>query len=208
MADTHHNHTPMSNVRICTERGCPALGEYPCSYSDRDGVSCPTAWCKAHIRLFRSEKYCRRHASTVAAMRALSPPAEELPPLPPIGKRWASLLRWMTKELDEPIRDLMDRRRPDAGELIVATGGIEAADAPRGTWTWQWASQPTPAVVISVDEANDDLVVVAVNGQVVHTEKPPWIVHRQEGEEVEAGTDARERESYVHRIVASISGAL
>jgi hypothetical protein len=199
--------------RICTERGCVAIAEYPCSYSDRNGVTCPTAWCKAHIRLFRSEKYCRRHASTVAALRALSQQPGELHDLPPVEKRWASLLRWMTKELDEPIRDLMDRRRPLAQEPLTATGDVQLAEGSRGTWTWRWGSgegadRDAPVVTISVDEASDDVVVVTVNNQVVHSEKPPWILHRQQGESVDPATDASEREGFVHRIVSSIAAVI
>jgi hypothetical protein len=176
-------------------------------------MSCSTKWCDAHIRLFGEGRYCRRHASTVAALKSFTAPTEQLPPLPPLGNRWASLLRWMTKELDGPIRELLEKRGFGDDDTLIASGRIDAADASRGTWTWRWSAVdggevPRLTVTLSGSEESEDQVEVSVNDRTVNRETPPWVAHRKAGRVVDASTDARERLDYLNRIMAGIASAL
>lgn len=184
-----------------------------CDYTDREGTSCSTKWCDAHIRLFGDQRYCRRHASTVAALKSMNPPGTALPPLPLLQNRWASLLRWMTKELDAPIRGLLEQHGFGDDDTLVASGRIDMASGTEGTWTWRWSTlqggdEPRLTVTLSGSEASADQIEVTVNDKAVNCETPPWVAHRQAGTVVDSRTDARERRDYMNRITASIAAAL
>lgn len=194
----------------CTESTCTTSGSIPCDYTDRAGVGCGTAWCEEHIRLFGGKNYCRRHASTVAALARLPAANGAPPPLPPVKNRGASLLRWMLKDLDSPIQELIQRRRPTAGEL-QSSGCTVGDGSALSTWIWRWHADGGRSELIismSVEEQADDLVSMYVNDELVYREKPPWIRHHQNGEQVDRTTDAWERREYEKAIIESISAAL
>jgi len=52
----------------CRERGCEVPGFIACAYIDGRGRSCETRWCSHHAHKVGAKSYCRRHASTVAAL--------------------------------------------------------------------------------------------------------------------------------------------
>jgi len=143
----------------------------------------------------------------------LTAPDEQLPPLPPLGNRWASLLRWMTKELDGPIRKLLEERGFSDEDTLIASGRIEPPNSSAGTWTWRWSAVdggdvPRLTVMLSASEESADQIEVSVNDKSVNLETPPWVAHRRQGRVVDTRTDARERLDYVNRITASIASAL
>jgi hypothetical protein len=119
----------------------------------------------------------------------------------------------MTKELDQPIRDLIEKHGFADDDTLIASGRMDMPDASRGTWTWRWSAidggeQPRLTVTLSGSEASSDEIEVRVNDRAVNIETPPWVAHRQAGKVVDARTDARERMDYLNRITASIALAL
>ena len=192
----------------CTEKGCSAGATNVCSYTDRNGRSCGTAWCEAHVRLLGGEAYCRRHASTLAALRTLGTPIDENAQLPALDNRGASLLRWMAKDLDATIRELLTQRAPAFGDDLSARGSTQT-ESGRSIWTWNWKDDRSGMVTLAVDEARDDTVDVLVNGTKVFSEKPPWVNHHQKGEfNVDPIMDSHERQAYTRQIINAIAAAL
>ena len=99
---------PSGRVR-CTEQGCHQSVAIRCVYADRRQRVCGTTWCIRHGAMFNDSAYCRRHASTVAA---LSNGFYQLA-LPDLDNRAPSLVGWMSGELDAPIRVALRASAPD-----------------------------------------------------------------------------------------------
>lgn len=195
----------------CTERNCSAGGEHVCVYIDRYGDGCRTSWCQQHIRLLAGDYFCRRHAGTIAALNRLPTSTGETPPHPPLHNRGASLLRWMLKELDAPMRELLTKNA-GAGAIITTGRTYEDRDPAQRAWAWFWQRQgggvPGVTVIMSVEEEADDYVVVHVDDHMVLREKPPWIGHHQNDETVDPAIDAWERREYEKEIIERVSDAL
>ena len=106
---------PSGRVR-CTEQGCHQSVAIRCVYADRRQRVCGTTWCIRHGAMFNDSAYCRRHASTVAA---LSNGFYQLA-LPDLDNRAPSLVGWMSGELDAPIRVALRASAPDGDTTLVA----------------------------------------------------------------------------------------
>lgn len=133
--------------------------------------------------------------------------------MPPLENRGASLLRWMMKQLDAPIRELLAQRPAAMSESMTSGGATEVKDS-HSIWGWNWSAvrannETACTVTLEVDEAKDDVVSVRVNGNQLLSQKPPWIAHHQRGEfNVDPVLDTHERQDYERMIITTIASAL
>ncbi|MBJ7608392.1 MAG: hypothetical protein JF887_03025 [Candidatus Dormibacteraeota bacterium] len=135
--------------------------------------------------------------------------AEPVAGLPDLDNRAPSLVGWIGRDLDAPIRELFLR--------IAPTGGVVVADPVRllltpggGTrrWAKTWKIVDDTAILnrvaIEVDESDDSSVCARVDTELIGQGVPPWIEHRRAGEQVDAATDASERRAFSGAMARSI----
>jgi hypothetical protein len=194
----------------CREAGCEALGTIRCAYADSRGRACGTSWCARHAQTVGDGRYCRRHASTVAALsgRALDPRA-----LPPVDHRGASLVNWICTEGFSTLHAaVLSGARP--GEIVFEDRSVNVvrfADG-RRRWErgWRIANRVGIAcrVIICVYESDDALVSLEVGDEAVAVGVPPWVTRRRAGQEVAAEVDAGDRAQFYRFLDRHIRRAL
>jgi hypothetical protein len=190
----------------CNSSGCRRRDGIQCSYVDKRSRRCPTAWCPNHVAAVAGIAYCRRHASTMAAIEG----SEVVAGLPDLDNRAPSLVGWMGTELDAPIRDLFSRIVPRSGATLVA-GPVRLVLTPGGStrrWSKTWKLVDRAAVLssvsVDVDELDDCHVSARVDGEVIGRGVPPWIGKRLAGIEVDATAAAADRNEFAAAMARSI----
>jgi hypothetical protein len=177
-----------------------------CSYVDRRQRQCPTAWCEQHCHLVFNANYCRRHAGVIAALGANF---GELV-LPDLDNRAPSLASWVARDLDGPIRTLLQTAFP--GESMNVTGVVSGGAWRERTWGCSWKIISPLGVDCSVSvtvlEADDGAVRAAFDGKEILEIVPPWIEARRQGVTIEAETDTEERRRFYERILEALEDAL
>ena len=179
----------------CTEQHCSSRAGVHCSYVDRRGRMCTTAWCRDHRSLVEGAVYCRRHASTMTALggRAVVPAS-----LPDVDFRGASLVQWIGTDLDPGIRDLLSTHSGPGDTLIADTvvSGINDRELGR-RWERGWRLLANTGiklkVTVHVREDDDATIHIQINGMPVLQGIPPWISRRRKGLTVSDEVDAAER---------------
>lgn len=186
--------------------GCRRRDGMRCSYVDKRGRSCPTAWCADHAVLVGGLPFCRRHASTMIALDG----AEAVAGLPDLDNRAPSLVGWMGKELDASIRDLLHRVAPNHNAAVI-TDPVRFVLTPGGQsrrWAKAWKTLDDTSIVnrvsVEVDERDDCEVCARVDAALVGKGVPPWIERRRAGVRVDAATDASERREFTEAVARSI----
>lgn len=191
--------------RPCSEVGCSAANGAPCSYKDRRGHACPTAWCPDHQAVVNGLCYCRRHANTLDAVGTAT---EQGFGLPDVTNRVPTLVRWIGLHIDESVHLLLESLRLKHERYSrIAVHPIRKVDGKiRWETTWQLYDHTGPVMKVSVEvnETEPTLVVVRVGQQSVYSEIPPWIMHRERHEEIDPEIDAREREVFYHYMLEAI----
>ena len=181
--------------QACTEQDCPKTSAVACSYVDRRGRNCTTAWCAEHRTEVEGFVYCRRHASTMTALggRAVVPTS-----LPDVDFRGASLVQWVGRDLDPGIRQLL-QSHAKAGDTLIAdqvVSGINDRELGR-RWERGWRLLANTGiklkVTVYVREDDDATVYIQINGVPVLQGIPPWIARRRKGLMVSDQVDAAER---------------
>ena len=190
----------------CREGGCSTPGSLRCAYVDSRGHACATRWCHRHLRMVGSTGYCRRHASTVAALggKAHDPRA-----LPFVDYRGASLVNWVCTEGHEALRGAVAAglRR---GEVIFDDRTVNVVRLANGSRRWEqgWRigdrTGLTGRVQICVDEGDDALISVEVGTSVVAVAVPPWITRRRAKQEVSPRLDASDRAQFYGFLIRQI----
>jgi hypothetical protein len=190
----------------CHMTGCRGRDGTQCSYVDKRGRSCPTSWCPEHEALVGGLPFCRRHASTMAALDG----AEAIAGLPDLDNRAPSLVGWMGRELDASIRDLLHSVAPNDSAAVI-TDPVRLLLTPGGQsrrWAKAWKILDDTSVVsrvsVEVDEHDDCEISARVNTDLIGMGVPPWIEHRRAGVEVDAATDAAERIAFSAAMARSI----
>lgn len=191
---------------FCRERGCEVPGFIECAYVDGRGRSCGTRWCSHHAHKVGPKSYCRRHASTVAALggKAHDPRA-----LPFVDYRGASLVNWVCTEGHEALRGAVAAglRR---GEVIFDDRTVNVVRLANGSRRWEqgWRigdrTGLTGRVQICVDEGDDALISVEVGTSVVAVAVPPWITRRRAKQEVSPRLDASDRAQFYGFLIRQI----
>ncbi|MGH7722329.1 MAG: hypothetical protein ACRENL_05770 [Candidatus Dormibacteria bacterium] len=193
-------------ARLCSEPGCPALDAVPCAYVDRRQRRCPTAWCSVHARIAFGAIHCRRHAGIVEALGQ-----DQLgEPMPDLDNRAPSLANWVGRDLDAPIRTLLETHFP--GRTMNAGPVVSSGSWRERSWGRSWkliSPQGVDASVsVSVAEADDGVVKVSYDGKVLAELIPPWIEDRRRGAAPDPETDRQERQQYYAGIVERLEAAM
>ncbi len=196
-----------SNAPVCFAPGCGVDQVLRCSYVDRRQRHCPTTWCGTHRRAFLSMVYCRRHVSVVAALKDDPGISRSMPDL---ENRAPSLANWVGRDLDAPIRALLETHF--AGQRTNDSQLVSGGSRRERTWGRSWkliSSQGVDlSVTMTVPEANDSVVRITYDGKVVSEQTPPWIEDRRAGKATEFAADLEGRRAFYGRIVDGLDAAM
>ncbi|MGO8685820.1 MAG: hypothetical protein ACLQT7_01355 [Candidatus Dormibacteria bacterium] len=194
----------------CQTRGCTVPGSLECAYVDSRGHSCGTRWCPRHLQRVGNAGYCRRHASTVAALGAR---ADDPRALPPVAYRGASLVSWICTEGHALLHEAVTSGlRP--GEVVFPEHSVNVARGEGGRRRWKrgWRigdrGGMTGKVLICVDESDDALVFLQVDERVVAAGVPPWVTRRRAQQRVTPAVDEADRTQFYGFLVDQIRRAL
>lgn len=150
--------------------------------------------------------FCRRHASTMTSIEG----SEIVAGLPDVDNRAPSLVGWVGRELDAPIREVFAQIAPTATATLVAEPVrlVLTPAGPTHRWTKTWKVIDNGAirsrVSIEVDEADDCDVAVRVDSELIGHGVPPWIEHRRAGERVLPAVDVAERRDFAAAMARSV----
>jgi hypothetical protein len=194
----------------CRERGCTAPTSAKCAYVDGRGRSCDTTWCHRHLHKIGAEGYCRRHASTVAALggKAKDPRA-----LPAVDHRGASLVNWICIEGYSALHGAVASALK-TGEVTFEDRTVNVVRQSDGSRRWErgWRigdrSGLKSKVLLCVDESDDALVLLAVDDRVIAVAVPPWITRRRANQAVTPALDASDRTQFYGFLFGHIQSAL
>ena len=195
----------------CMHPGCARTVTIRCVYADRRQRVCGTTWCIRHGAMFDDSAYCRRHASTVAA---LSNGFYQLA-LPDLENRAPSLVGWMSEELDVSIREALraSARSRDA-TLVMDPVRLtySVGTATRRCWSRAWKLVDHLGVVrqvsIEVEEESQDVVALRVDNDLIGRSTPPWIERRQMVAAVSPDEDAESRNAFNLALARSVQAFL
>lgn len=197
---------PLGGQDRCDAAGCGHQTGVRCNYVDKRNRPCATSWCAEHWVIAQGKPYCRRHATTIEAIGG----AEQVGGLPDVDNRAPALCGWLSRELDEPIREILVRVAPDEGATLV-TDPVRLVISPgvggrRWQRTWKLVDHASVLnrVSIEVDEKEDTVVAARVDTDLIGQGVPPWIEARLEGRAVDRETDAAERRRFRDAMVQSI----
>lgn len=201
---------PIPAVARCGESGCNAHALELCAYVDSHGHACRTHWCGQHGALIGGLRYCRRHAGTMGALgsKANNPRA-----LPDVDYRGASLVRWLFRDLDPTLTDLLEKRS-DASDHLLRDSEVSVARDESGARRWEMGWKLASPAGISVrvtlvaEEADDSIVFVRVGDEVVARGTPPWIEARRRGEHLSDEEDHERRRQFYEFIGDYLDSAL
>ena len=198
----------MPDDLTCAATGCGATTVVACSYVDRRGRACPTAWCPDHVEVAEDRPYCRRHAGVIRA-RLADPEGSVLPDL---ESRAPGLIEWLARDLAEGIEAAL--MATGAGDSVASESvhTVHQARARERTWERSWRLCRHTGVVhrvcLQVAEARDTEVVVIVDRHEVAQLTPPWIAARLAGEALSPDEDARRRAEFHDVVLAAVRRGL
>jgi len=179
-----------------------------CSYRDRRGRACPTAWCPTHRAPLAGPVLCRRHAGIVTALGA----SGALPP--DLETRAPSLLEWVSRGVDVGIAAALNVvADPQLEQLVTVPGrliflGVERHRAWERAWQLAAHTGLTRRVSLVVEEADDSQVVIRVGQTIAGRLTPPWIEQRRRGESVSPEEDAKRRQQFDETILELVRKGL
>lgn len=190
----------------CSEPKCESVGGMQCAYVDRRQRRCESAWCHVHQQVAYNAVYCRRHAGIINALG----PDHGLVPLPDLDNRAPSLANWVGRELDGPIRDLLETHYP--GSALNATAVVSGGSWRERVWSRSWKLISEVGVDvwvnISVAEADDSVVKLVLDGRTVAEVTPPWIEARRHGMVVDPQVEAESRRRFNELLLEDLDAAI
>jgi hypothetical protein len=179
---------PAAQSARCSEHGCDGQEGWACAYRDRTGSECGTTWCDRHIDFIGEMAFCRRHANVVRTLASASSGLQQLSIVPKVEDRSLSLVAAVTRELEEPVLELLRRRfGNETGVQVVADRAVRALrpDPTRLVWERGWAASKSQGyvgrVAIRVPVGEDPQVRLFVNNSPVLQTVPDWIERRLSG---------------------------
>ena len=191
----------------CSERGCREATAILCSYHDRRGRNCDTAFCREHWSMVGGVVYCRRHAGTVVALGD----STQTGAFPELENRGPSLVSWIANDLTHDVEAILRKAARHRETVKTETELAVVFDSKhQRRWERSWKlMEPTGITVkvaVSVSEEGDDaLVDVRVGSNVIARGVPPWIARRRAGLTVAPGVDSAQRELYHRFFIDHIS---
>ncbi|HEX4580166.1 MAG TPA: hypothetical protein VH498_09220 [Candidatus Dormibacteraeota bacterium] len=201
---------PTPVVTRCGELGCNGQPLEVCAYVDSRGRACRTHWCPEHGARIGGSTYCRRHAGTIGALgsKANNPRA-----LPDVGHRGASLVRWLYRDLDPTLTNLLESLSTERDHLLRDNEvAVVRSESGARQWEMGW-KLASPAgvrlrIALIVEEADDSIVLVSLDNNVVASGVPPWIESRRRGQARSGEEDAQQRREFYAFIVNFLAEAL
>ena len=148
----------------------------PCSYVDRRGRRCKTAWCPADRNVVEGQIYCALHAHAMQALEWEFGAASH----PDIDSRTVPILQWISSAAADEVIATLNVYCALHGEMLVAEPVRRKFNpvAHSRVWEKQWKTlSPTNVslrVCISSDEARPTEIHIQVNGHDVNVVPPPW----------------------------------
>lgn len=192
--------------RLCDAPGCGRRDAAQCGYVDRRDRSCTTWWCDDHADPVGGLTFCRRHASTLRALDG----SDLAHGLPELDNRAPSLVGWVGRDLDAPIREMLASLAPSAAAKVVAepVRPVVGVTGPTRRWAKAWKTIDSLAILnrvcVEVDEANDCEVSARVDAELVGSGVPPWIERRRSGVLAPPAIAAAERGEFIAAMARSI----
>jgi hypothetical protein len=199
---------PSAAVPIpCNARGCERDTALPCSYRDRRGHACDSAFCEEHATLVGGLPYCRRHGSTIKALgRSANDPMTH----PDVGNRAPSLVNWVAGDLDSPVRDIL-ANLAHSGERVLSDQEVTLVhdQSRRPRWERSWRLVDHTGVIVKitcvVTDDDDAVVRVRVGSDEVVRAVPPWIERRRRGLQTTEEVDSSQRRIFYRFIEENIA---
>jgi len=189
-------------ILACSEYACGRHDAATCSYVDRRGRPCPTAWCPDHQVALEGRAFCRRHARLFTSAGAGEFQMGQA--LPDLDNRSPSLADFVGDALEPRVLQfLWSLCRPGTNDqvgseplrVVHPTGG----GARRWDRTWKIYDHTGVIVQVTVeaDEGRDPEVDLKVGRNTVGKGVPPWIARRRQGlPALGAAADAEDREHF------------
>jgi hypothetical protein len=201
---------PVSTGITCSVPGCSNGNAQPCAYRDRRGRLCQVASCLDHGVTLYGVPYCRRHGSTVQAIGEL---ASDPNGRPDLNDRTPSLVNWISRDLDQHIRTLLEATAREGEKVLVDDAVRLSRDNNRNLrWERSWRLVEHTGLVlkvtIHVSEENDALVRINVGSEMVADGIPPWIARRRMGEDVDVAIDIAQRKLFYQYLEEAVANAV
>ncbi len=172
---TRHPETIAGN-QACSALRCSSLAGMPCSYLDRRGRRCKTAWCPADRSVVDGRIYCALHAHAMQALEWEFGAASH----PDVDSRTVPVLQWISSAAADEVIATLNVFCALNGEMLVAEPVRRRFNPQTHSRVWekQWktlsATSVTIRVSISSDEARPTEIHITVNGHDVNVVPPPF----------------------------------
>ncbi|MGH7608522.1 MAG: hypothetical protein ACREOD_01060 [Candidatus Dormibacteria bacterium] len=198
----------------CDHHGCANKEAFRCLYRDRRAVDCSWAACTEHLRVVATRAYCLRHASIVEVMALAREQGTEVMP-PDLDSRSASLVMWVSRDLDQPVVERLVRWG-DADMSIINDPAIRYTRPDRlrhdpGHWERVWALANRTGILLRVSLRVEDTrpeTVILVGGTThLLAAVPPWIQRHLAGDAAAASqSDLVERLAFQQQLLLALDG--
>jgi hypothetical protein len=173
----------------CDQPGCENKKAFRCLYRDRRAVDCAWAVCPEHLRAVAGRGYCIRHASIVEVLAMAMAQGTQLLP-PDLDDRCASLVMWVSRDLDEPVVSRLVRWG-DSNMSIINDPAIRYSRPDHlrhepGHWERVWGLANRTGILLRVglrvEDTRPETVILTGGSTSLLSTVPPWIQHHLSGE--------------------------
>jgi hypothetical protein len=174
--DTTRRPETAAGNQPCSALRCSSLAGMPCSYVDRRGRRCKTAWCPADRSVVEGKIYCALHAHAMQALEWEFGAASH----PDIDSRTVPVLQWISSAAADEVIATLNVFCALNGEMLVAEPVRRRFNPVTHTRVWekQWKTlSPTSVTIrvsISSDEDRPTEIHITVNGHDVNVVPPPF----------------------------------
>jgi hypothetical protein len=166
----------------CMKAGCQMPGEC-CEYVDGHGRPCLFVTCAGHRAVVDGKGFCDRHATALQGL------AKEEGLRPDLTDRNASLVAWVSRDLDIDIHEMLTKVQLEEGGQVVSSPVVarfsNAGQNRTRRWQRDWKLIDHTGILvyisIAADQETPGVVIAMVDGQQLARLVPPWITHRAEG---------------------------
>jgi hypothetical protein len=167
---------PLVGNQPCSALRCSSLRGRRCSYVDRRGRRCQTAWCPADRAVVNGQVYCALHARAMEGLEWEFGTASH----PDLESRTVPVIQWISSAVADEVIATLNVVCALHGEVLVAEP-VRRHFNPMSrsrAWEKQWKTlSPTSVslrVSVAADEARPTEIHIQVNGHDVNVVPPPW----------------------------------
>ncbi|MGH7643342.1 MAG: hypothetical protein ACRENX_10105 [Candidatus Dormibacteria bacterium] len=196
----------------CDQSGCEIQEAFRCLYRDRRAVDCSWVACQEHLKVVAGRAYCLRHASIVEVLTmAMKQGTQVLPP--DLDNRCASLVMWVSRDLDEPVVERLVRWG-DSDMSIINDPAIRYTRPDRlrqeaGHWERIWALANRTGILLRVglrvEDSRPETVILTGGTTHLVSTVPPWIQRHLTGESNRASpSDLVERLAFQQQLLLAL----